>query len=315
MLPPDHPVWFADEPIDADNLPPLWGVDVSCRTGIIYCPTDLSAYWELDRLGREREYSETIQARLRAARQVGVNVLTYATGRDVEFKNPALPLAAAALDPNKAFERGKLYVANVLHPGGCHAAPAAHGNLLRRASNDFRVEVSRVPHEVELANADLFKYHLLFMHGRTSFELTPLERERLGEYLSGAARSWPTPSARARPSPNRSAVKCGKSFRRPSTTHIPTDDPIYTPAFGGTDVRSVSRRQLKSLLAGADATPATTQGPPRLEGIRLGDRWAVIFSRDDISCALETEPMGCAGYVRRDAIQIAMNLLLYALNQ
>jgi hypothetical protein len=315
LLPPDHPVWFADGPIDAKHMPPLWGVDVSCRTGLIFCPTDLSAYWELDRLGREREYSDAIQEKLRAARQVGVNVLTYATGRDVEFKNPALPLTAEALDPNAPFERGKLYVANVLHPGGCHAAPAALANLLRRASEDFRVEVSRVPREVELTNPDLFKYHLITMHGRSSFELTPAERERLREYLERGGTLVADAIC--------SSPAFAKSFRREmqevfptaSLSRIPPNDSIFTPAFGGTDIRPVSRRRQKSLLTVARAAPATTQESPRLEAIRLGDRYVVIFSPDDISCALETEPMGCAGYVRRDAIQIALNIVLYAVNQ
>lgn len=135
-LPPDHPVWFADGAIDPDHLPELHGIDVGCRTGVIYCPSDPSAYWELDRLGRGSDMPDALRTRFEAARQVGINVLTYATGRDVEFKNPAIQQAAAALDPNEPFERGKLYVANVLHPGGCHAAPAALGNLLRRAAND-----------------------------------------------------------------------------------------------------------------------------------------------------------------------------------
>lgn len=315
LLAPDHPVWFADRAIDPAHLPPLLGVDASCRTAIIYCPTDLSAYWELDRLGRDALQSDAVRAKLQAARQVGVNVLTYATGRDVEFKNPALSLAAAPLDPDAPFERGKLYVANVLHPGGCHAAPAALQNLLRRAAEDFRVEVSRAPLEVELSNPDLYKYHVLFMHGRTSFELSPLERDQLRNYLERGGTLVADAIC--------SSAAFARSFRREMSQIFPTqrlepiraDDAIFTPAFGGTDVTSISRRRLKSLLAGSTAVASTIESSPELEAIRVGDRFAVIFSPLDISCALEGEPVGCAGYVRRDAIRLAVNVLLYALNQ
>ncbi len=54
---------------------------------------------------------------------------------------------------------------------------------------------------------------------------------------------------------------------------------------------------------------------PRLEGVRIGDRWAVIFSPFDLSCALEKQnSMECTGYGRDDAERIALNVLLYSLN-
>ena len=58
------------------------------------------------------------------------------------------------------------------------------------------------------------------------------------------------------------------------------------------------------------------QGEPLLEGVRLEDRWAVIYSPHDISCALENhESLECAGYSRKDAARIGLNVLLYSLHQ
>lgn len=314
-LPPDHSVWFADGPIEAEFVPQLWGVDVSCRTAVIYCPTDLSASWELDRLGRENDYSERIRARLHAARQLGINVLTYATGREVEFKNPTLPLAAASLPENNAASRGQLLVANVLHPGGCRAAPGAVRKLLQHAADSYGVEVGREPSEVSLSSNEIYKYHVLFMHGRSKFELTPQERAQLRAYLERGGMLIADAIC--------SSSAFGHSFQHEMATifpqskleTIPDDDPILTPAFGGGDITRVTRRDLKSVLRGSPTTLTTRPSPPKLEAIRLGDRYAVVFSPLDISCALELEPVGCAGYIRRDALQIAMNLLLYALNQ
>ena len=49
--------------------------------------------------------------------------------------------------------------------------------------------------------------------------------------------------------------------------------------------------------------------------MRIGDRWAVIFSPYDLSCALEKQnSMECTGYGREDAEKIALNVLLYSLN-
>ena len=53
--------------------------------------------------------------------------------------------------------------------------------------------------------------------------------------------------------------------------------------------------------------------PPELEGVRFGDRYGVIFSQFDLSCALEKrDSLECRGYTREDAARIGLNVLLYA---
>ena len=45
-------------------------------------------------------------------------------------------------------------------------------------------------------------------------------------------------------------------------------------------------------------------------------RYAVIYSKYDISCALERQAsVACAGYIPEDAEKIAINIILYALLQ
>ena len=121
-LPIEHPIWYVEERIDANHMPELYGIDVGCRTSVVYSNYDLSCRWELARLGREAQFTDVAQAQMRAARSVGINVLAYATNREVQPKDPQFhtPEAAQKKDP---LERGTLYVANVKHPGGCDAAP------------------------------------------------------------------------------------------------------------------------------------------------------------------------------------------------
>ena len=58
------------------------------------------------------------------------------------------------------------------------------------------------------------------------------------------------------------------------------------------------------------------QVPPELEGIRFDDRWGVVFSPYDLSCALERHnSLECQGYIREDAARIGLNVLLYSLQQ
>lgn len=86
LLPPDHAVWAADEPIDPKFLRPLHGIDVGSRTCVIYCPEKLGCYWDLDRPGRKPTYPATVEDEIRAVRSIGMNVMTYATKREIKFK-------------------------------------------------------------------------------------------------------------------------------------------------------------------------------------------------------------------------------------
>jgi hypothetical protein len=53
-----------------------------------------------------------------------------------------------------------------------------------------------------------------------------------------------------------------------------------------------------------------------LEAIKLDDRYAVVFSPYDLSCALEKQnSLECRGYSRDDAARIGMNVILYSLQQ
>ena len=61
---------------------------------------------------------------------------------------------------------------------------------------------------------------------------------------------------------------------------------------------------------------ATEEAEPHLEALQLGDRFAVVFSPYDISCALEGhQSLQCEGYTAADAARIALNVLLYSFHQ
>jgi hypothetical protein len=47
LLPADHPVWYAEGKVNSKYMRPLYGVDACCRTSVVYCPRNLSCFWEL----------------------------------------------------------------------------------------------------------------------------------------------------------------------------------------------------------------------------------------------------------------------------
>jgi hypothetical protein len=85
----------------------------------------------------------------------------------------------------------------------------------------------------------------------------------------------------------------------------------------GYDLRSVKRRSPEAKNnQNVALTTLVQEGPPYLEGIELEGRYAVVYSKYDISCALERQAsVACSGYVAEDAVRIAVNVIRYALLQ
>jgi hypothetical protein len=226
-------------------------------------------------------------------------------------------LTKANIDPNKAGNRGFIEIAKLYHGGGCSDAPGALVNLVRAASSgELQLQVRAAPEMIGIGDESLFRYHLLFMHGRRDFRLTPAERTRLAEYLERGGTLLADAICASQPFTTAMRRELAESLPGHTIERIPPDDPIFTTAYGGFDIRRVALRDPAAANEAQPAAARTREVEPQLEGIRLGDRWAVIFSPYDISCALEDhEAFGCRGYSRQDAARIGLNVLLYSLNQ
>ena len=317
LLPPDHPVWFAEEKVDPKYMPELYGIDACCRTSVVYCPEDLSCYWELGRSRRDQmeQVPPAVQAKITARYNVGANVLTYATGRELKSKLDG-PQSMASPDSEGSSERGVLSVPTLRHSGGSDDAPAALANLLDVLRRQLKMRVSSQRRLLAITDQRLLDYPIVFMHGRRQFRLTAGQREALTTFLERGGVIFADAICA---SPEFTA-----SFRREMKTvfpdarleRIPTDHPMFSRQYHGFDVTTVTRRDPQIRAADDPLKARLVKVPPLLEGIQLDDRYAVIFSPYDISCALENTPsLECKGYVTKDAARIGVNVILYALQQ
>lgn len=326
LLPPEHPIWYAEQRVDPDYLRPLWGVEYGCRTSVVYCPPtaggravpSLSCLWELSRVGREKKYPAAVERHVQAGLAMGINVMAYATNRELRNKEIELPTRPGAATRDTV-QRGKFYIASLRHPGGCTAAPRALSNLLEWAGQqqEITIPVSTETREIPITDPALFDYHMVFMHGRNAFHLTDSERRQLALYVQrgGLVLANSICANRA----------FAESFRREMATifpknrlePIPARDDLFTRKYGGFNLSAVKRRDPQGSRTGKEPLKALTrEGPPEMEGIKFADRWGVIFSPLDLSCALERhDSLECQGYMREDAARIGMNVLLYSLQE
>ena len=302
-LPPDHPIWRAYFPLLPNPERPLLGIQSCCRTSVIYCPANLSCYWSLDRPGIAP--NPRLKKRIETCIQIGVNVVTYATGKELREKGETPKLAAGTED---LLSGRSLVLPKLAHRGGSDDAPNAWRNILQDVSSlGLRVETEKkliVPNLEQLA-----EHPFVFLHGRSSFQFTDEERAALKTWLEVGGFIF-ADSVCASPQFTNSFRKEIQLITGQQLRPIGRDNPIWTDRFGYTIDQVTFRTRDPNAKGGF----RTERRPPELESIEIDGQLRVIFSPWDLSCAMENTAFSqCDGYSREDASRIATNVILYRL--
>ena len=308
-LKPDHPVYRSEYPLDPSIE--LWGVDFGCRTAIIYAPNDLSCLWDKWSVSERPAWQKLM---IEENMKIGVNVVAYATGREIldKFKQAELHATGGAED---RIERGLLQIAQLRHQGGWNTAPSALRNLLMALNRAVGKSASTKKNTLPASDPDLFKYPILYMHGRNRFHYGRQERERLQEYLKRGGVLFSDACCGSKQFDQSFRDLMTELFPETKLERIPKDHEIFTTKIGH-DIRKVQRRVPNTNNRDATLNSVKQIGEPVLEGIKIDNRYAVIYSKYDISCALERQAsLACAGYIEEDAYRIAVNIILYAMLQ
>lgn len=307
-LPATHDIYRSEFAL-TENPPELWGVDFGCRTAIVYSPFDLGCRWakwaRFDPPGRAVQVTTQIVRSMR----LGTNVIAYATGREVHDKLRRQE-ALAKVNENQ-LDRGHLRIGRLRHSGGWDAAPHALRHL-QAALQTVGLEAASDASTVAATDPILFDHPVLYMHGRKSFAMAPEETDKLKAYLENGGFLFADACC--------GASQFDESFRRlveqitgKPLTRIPPTHEMFHPALGH-DIRQVRRR---TLAANAQSGAFETQenaGEPFLEGVEIDGKYAIVYSKYDISCALERQATpNCQGYVGEDAVKLAVDVVLYAL--
>ena len=171
-------------------------------------------------------------------------------------------------------------------------------------------------HNISLAGKNLFRYPIVYMHGRSTFRLSDGEIEPLRKYLKergGVLFADACCGSREFDFSFRELME--KMFPDHKFQRIPEAHELFklNPGF---DIREVRRRSPESTNKNVIIKTRIRKGKPYLEGIEIDGRYVVIYSKHDISCAIEQQSsISCAGYVWKDAMKIAINVLMYAMLQ
>jgi hypothetical protein len=293
-----HPIWTAKYKVRPGQPYKLMGLEMGCKTVLVYSPQDLSCRWESNNL----ENGEVLQAF-----RLGANIIAYATG--MEPPRPRLTqvkVAREAQDRSKS-TGGYFEVVQLKHNGDSKPAPRAMSNLMDSMRRIANLNVNLKTKEMR-PGEEIKDYKFLYMHGRKEF--TPYSEEEL-DYLRFNLENGGLLFADA---------CCGqeafdKAFRKfvqelfpkQKLQRIPINDLLFSKNLPeALTEKNIQCRQKRN------AEPRSMA--PWLEGIKIDGRWVIIYSKYDIGCALERhQSLDCRGYTPESALRIAQAVVLYSL--
>ena len=316
-LSPDHPIWHAERSVDLKAMPEnfwLYGVQTCCRLGLVYSPISLSCRWELNMpYGARREYTPKIQAELDNATLAGINVLSYATGKELKQKLQSI-LVLDEVKNMTPTDRGVFVLPQLQHNAAADDAPRAITNLIEWMGKENPFRMSSEHRMVPIVDEELQKYPLIFMHGRGELKFNEAQRSTLRNYLKNGGFIFADAIC--------ADEQFASSLRREMAVILNVElQPIHADhellqgnRFAGFDIRQVN--VIDPQRTKDQITVSRRKISPQLEIASLEDRIAVVFSPLDLSCALESRhSLQCRGYIRDDAARIGINVILFGLQQ
>ncbi len=314
-LRPDHPIWTAHFAVNPGFVP-LEGIEQGCKTIVVFSPKPLAGYWEIGDKKVSGTFSapETVPDTFLQAFRLAGNIIAYATG--MEMPKPRLTKPEVLDDrEDRQVPRGFLKVAQLKHEGDWEPAPRAMTNLMQFMRTEYKLDVALQKDDLPIGSPDIYQYKFLYMHGRKAFEVSADQLENLRANLKTGALLL-ADACCGKPEFDRAFRTFAKQlFPDAKLEQIPPDDPLFGADINGRPITVVRLRKERSDGNGAEAEFHDGR-PTQLEGIKVNGRWAVIYSRYDIGCALEKHASSdCKGYDHESALHLGAAAVLYSLKK
>ncbi len=306
-LPPSHPVYTAAGPkfeVNPNQFP-LLGVQKGCKTVVIYSPRDLSCWWEANEFG---------EGKGRDAFRMGANIIAYATGLELP-KARLTQVEVPSTAEEKSVPRGYLKVAQLRHAGDWQPAPRAMRNLMTEVRDPAKLglDVALETKEMPLGDPNLLDYRFLYMHGRNEFKYPEgegLKKLKFNLETGGLLFADACCGAKRFDAAFRQFVKDLWPDGKYKLEPIPLSDELFSAELNGAKIETVRCRR-EGADGKAEAEPRSVA--PALEGVKVNGRWAIIYSKYDIGCALEKHKSSdCLGHDYASAVTLGKAAVLYA---
>ena len=294
ILPPDHPVFHTHYDLNKvqyrrgagdliESEPHLEGINIGCRTAILFSPADLSCGWD------HHTHPKGVRVMPKDATRLGVNMITYmlAYYRLGRITNTPVIFRETSGMPSQ------IRVGQVVHGGDWDPSPTGVQLMLKKVSEATSGLVSYRRRPVDPAKGEIFKCPFLFLTGHLDFTLSEAAVENLRQYLDRGGFLLISNCC------NRDGFD--RAVRR-ELARIDPDRKLKTmsPRHGIYDVQFDVR---------ADDTETL-----RLEGIEGPDGLRVVYSPGSIATAWDQEGRPFVRLADSEAArQLGVNILVYTM--
>lgn len=281
------------------NIKPyeLQGIDLGCRTSVIYSPRDFSCPLE----------QGDIPVHSERAFQLGTNIAAYALGR-----RPLIDRLDVVVLPEQTEvaptppERDALRLCQVVYESDWRPFPSALVNLAVFCREEANLDVITQYRQVRLTDPTRYACPFLYMAGNYRFSLSAEELGALREHLQRGG--FVLIDNCCGPEPFDTAVRefLRTAFPDSVLRKLPPDHTIFRGA-PGFDVRRVNY--------GPDVKKERPElAAPELWGLEIDGRLALVYSPLALGCGWEGPAFaGCWGLASEDARRLGANIILYAL--
>ena len=309
----EHPIFHCVHQIDQVKFqqgqsktftaePLLEGIDLGCRTAVIFAPADLANGW----YGQNppNNYPPGFWIVVDDARKLGANIINYILANVLYAR--AFPLTQVQYRDQAAVPGGakRVEIAQLIHQGDWDPNPSALQRLQKYLVENSTIKVEFRRATVDPADSAIFNFPMLYMVGHREFVFSEKQVSTLRQYLLNGGVLV-------------AEACCGRrefdlAFRREikrvlpdyRMAGLPTDHPLYQVDFkiGQVELTSLGRTYFPDLHR------------PWLEEIEINGRLAVIYSQLALANGWEgIEHPFSAGYVMSDALRLGVNIVIYNL--
>lgn len=288
----EHPIYHLAFDINIPEHQYFEGYQ-GCQTRVIYSPEGHSCRWD------ENYW------RYDVAFKLGTNVLLYAIGTTPKKEKKLKEILEIDEEKEKKYRRGALIMAQLRHNGDWSPDPIAVARLMSHLREEANLRVSLKRKELSLEDPDLYEYPILYLTGHHNFTFTDSEIKRLRDYLEKGGFLFADACCGRETFDQAFRVLMQKMFPDVPMTPVPSLHPVFQLGHPLTQV------QYKAFMG--RERPETQL--PKLEMLSLNNRACLIYSPEDLGCALEDHVcIECRGLHRESALQLATNIILYGLN-
>ena len=289
----DH-ILFGSDFWPIANPPKIISMSNGIREVWVHSSSDMGASWQGRRVATKEHFD------------FPANLLRYASGK-MPLKTK---LQAIAVAPSGRAADRTVQMARVDYGGNDNPEPGAWPRMAQDMREDTGTAIDLK--SVKIQQLDFKATPIAHMTGTTGFPAAPADVAALQKYLNDGGMLFADAAGGSAEFTKSFVQLMGQVFPKATIESIPSSSPICNGTLsGGVDLTGAKHLLYRTYYR----QKAGTQTVPQLQGIKVGTRYAVIFSAEDVTSGLlGTNTWGILGYNPEWAQAIARNVILYSLN-